>query len=116
MNTQSHPITPPPELVGEWLCQDGYPWDPDLQATVTITTGRLRNVATQAARWGADKELEACCEWVDYHCSKDLALDLRDARRPKPPSLKQQALEAVDALEGFKGIDTIRRALEQLDD
>jgi hypothetical protein len=51
MSTE-HPITPPPELVGEWLCQDGYPWDPDL-------------LATQAARWGADQELDACCKWAD---------------------------------------------------
>ena len=65
MTTNRHPITPPPVLVGEWLCNDGYPWDPSENATITITTNRLRNVATQAARWGYDqaiKELETFLE------------------------------------------------------
>ena len=44
--------TPSPEQVGEWLCNDGYPWDPSEQVTITITTNRLRNVAKQAAAWG----------------------------------------------------------------
>jgi hypothetical protein len=44
--------------------------------------------------------------------------DLRAARRPKPLSLKEQALQEVDALEemGTCNTDTIRRALEQLND
>jgi len=38
--------------------------------------------------------------------------------RPKPPSLKEQALEEVGVFEGMGtcNIDIIRRALEQLDD
>ena len=127
MSTE-HPITPTPELVREWLCQDGYPWDPDLLATITITTGRLRRVATQAARWGADQELEACVEWlrndpVTHEIvgreARYLDFDLYDARRPKPPSLKERALEALET-EGnglsVTAASVIRRALEQLDD
>jgi hypothetical protein len=47
---------------------------------------------------------------------------LRSVRRPKPPSLKEQALALINhdpANQPFlsdKGIDTIRRALEQLPD
>jgi hypothetical protein len=47
---------------------------------------------------------------------------LRTSRRPKPPSLKEQALALINhdpANQPFlsdKGIDTIRRALEQLPD
>ena len=114
MSTE-HPITPPPELVQQWMRVNNMDIAPLHLAQA---------LATQAARWGADQELEACVEWVDYHCSKDLALDLRDARRPKPPSLKQQALEAVAAIKGMaddykqfdQDIDTIRRALEALPD
>jgi hypothetical protein len=112
--TQEHPITPPPELVEQWLegtriqdCIGAYP--PDYEF----------DIATQAARWGADQELEACCEWVeDYaHCG----YSLRTARRPQPPSLKKQALLAIDtavADERLSAVvaDVVRRALEQLDD
>jgi hypothetical protein len=84
-----------------------------------------RDIAIQAAQWGADQELEACCEWLDTE--KILTKDggyirkLRAARRPKPPSLKEQALAALMALEidepGYEGTyNTIRRALEALDD
>lgn len=98
-----HPITPPSrEQVGKWLCEDGYPWDPNLQATITITTGRLQNVATQAARWGADQEFEACCSEIlaiagvfgdrvdDWSSVVEL---LRDGRRP---GLRERAIQAVD--------------------
>ena len=78
--------------------------------------------ATELAQQIADHELEACCEWLvagpwfspDGECIKDL----RAARRPKPPSLKEQALEALD--DASDRLDAaheniIRRALEQLD-
>jgi hypothetical protein len=57
------PITPPPELVQQWhVLTTDYLWSPLEQTSITITTNRLNNVATQAAQWGADQELEACCE------------------------------------------------------
>jgi hypothetical protein len=92
---------------------------------VTVTTTKLQDIATQAARWGADQELEACCEWLQ---DPDLNVDtykLRAARRPKPPSLKEQAmqvlLKAGFTLDGHmelepEDIDIIHRALEQLND
>ena len=75
-------------------------------------------IATEAARWGADQELEACCEWL---CTverwKTVAERLRSARRPKPPSLKKQALDDLIAAERLYPADwsIIRRALEALD-
>jgi hypothetical protein len=79
------------------------------------------DLATRAAQWGADQELEACCEWLDG--VGDLTLQLRADRRPKPPSLKEQALQALaeadlgsTEAEWSQRFDTIRRALEQLDD
>lgn len=107
MNNQ-HQITPPPELVQQWREES--------------STGELhfspQYLATQAARWGSDQELEACCLWLD--CNNQWAKvdidELRDARRPKPPSLKKQALEELDSLEnmGACSSDIIRRALEAL--
>jgi hypothetical protein len=53
--TESYPV-PPPELVGQWLCSDDYPWGSLEQSSITITTNRLQNVATQAAQWGANAQ------------------------------------------------------------
>jgi hypothetical protein len=54
------------------------------------------NLPPQAAQWGANQELEACCEWLERNDSYPQDhLQLRAARRPEPPSLKEQALEAL---------------------
>jgi len=104
-----HPITPPPELLHQWATE--YWGNP-----ITVGEGE-KYIAIQAARWGADQELEACCEWLP----SDLTINgesLRDVRRPKPPSLKEQALEVLErsCFVNQEDETTIRRALEQLDD
>lgn len=115
--TQQHPINPPPELVQEWLENRKLLKSQPLAHTY---------LATRAAQWGADQELEACISWMrtmGYWGEDGCAISkLRAARRPKPPSLKEQALALINhdpANQPFlsdKGIDTIRRALEQLPD
>jgi hypothetical protein len=111
--TQQHPITPPPELVKQW-------WKEAQQADYSDGLPCWLNyVATQAARWGAFlRELEACKEWVSWRHSRHESDELLFARRPKPPSLKEQALEEVGVFEGMGtcNIDIIRRALESLPD
>ena len=105
--TNQHPITPPPELVQQWLGEHyGVPMAPG-EAT--------SHVATQAAQWGADQELEAICKWVVEE-SLVTADDLRDTRRPKPPTLKEQALDELTSAERLYPADwsTIRLALEAL--
>ena len=82
------------------------------------TLGNWRGIAIQAAKWGADHELEACAKWLSERtiCMDD---QLRSARRPKPLSLKKQALailnDCSDRLDGAHE-NIIRRALEALDD
>ena len=104
--TDQHSITPPPELVEQWAdvihqLDKSFDWS-DLY------------IATQAANWGANQELEACCGWL----SDELAAYLRDRRRPNQPSLKEQALAELEATERCHPADysTIRRALEALPD
>jgi hypothetical protein len=106
--TINHPIIPPPELVQQWY--DNMGPDP----------GPFESFAIAAARWAADQELEACVEWLIMSPVRTEEY-LRAARRPKPLSLKEQALQALDQAD--KGLnksewqqrsDTIRRALEQL--
>ncbi len=111
----NHPITPPPELVQQWFDE----------ANTEETMAEVKEAfATRAAQWGADQELEACCEVLarELICDgKHVATDLRMIRRPKPPSLKEQALEVLGNVQKGWGLaevdlDTIRCALEQLND
>ena len=80
------------------------------------------DVANKAALWGADQELEACCDTLQRHPHWDLAVcELMADRRPKPPSLKEQALDElyISFDRGYLkagAADTIRRALEALPD
>jgi hypothetical protein len=110
--TQQHPITPPPELVQQWR----------EQAPRCRDSGIAREdwLITRAAQWGADQELETCCEWLDREGWSGESRQLRAARRPKPPSLKEEALKALDHILNNSSTDlggnTIRRALEQLPD
>ena len=117
-----HPITPPPELVVKWIKSARYK---DFMPYPEGYEQYEQRLTTIAARWGADQELEACCEWLDIKRGAGWLMPscLRHARRPKPPSLKEQALAALsEADQGLNEYewqqrsDTIRRALEQLDD
>jgi hypothetical protein len=111
-------MNPPPELVQQWA--NACPYELDTAQWVYE-----QFIAACAAQWGADQELEAC---LRYAGDNGLSLSrMRAARRPKPPSLKEQALaelEKVDMLwdttefsqEALNSLDTIRRALEALDD
>jgi hypothetical protein len=108
-----HPITPPSELVEQWA--DEFYSAPIAQGDA------LLDLATRAVQWGADQELEACCEWVKSKQTYWAHDELRTARRPKAPSLKEQALDELHISfdRGYLkegAADTIRRALEQLDD
>ena len=108
--TQQHPITPPPELVEQWF----------FSAKVMPVDQWVTDVATQAAQWGADQELEACCEWLctlESNVAVNTDRRLRIARRPKPPSPKNAALEALAEERGdmrFTNYQVIRSALESI--
>jgi hypothetical protein len=104
-------ITPPPELLEHWEDQhyeEGENYDVML---------------IQAYQAGADQELKAC---LRYAGDNGLSITrMRATRRPKPPSLKEQALEALQFVDEkldlplhnhCNAIHTIRRALEALDD
>ena len=105
--TQTHPLTPPEELLEQWY------W--------TGKSGNWQNALTLAYRAGADQELEACCRWLPK-LPPWSANDLRKHRRPKPPSLKEQALAVLtqymtgETILTKDSVDIIRRALEALDD
>lgn len=106
-----HPITPPPELVASLRVSAPHGIR-DAGVTREIW---LINKAYAA---GADQELEACAEWAANTCPLGTAKNLRTARRPKPPSLKEQALESLHHVEAgcLPNIDLLRSALETIPD
>jgi len=121
MTNQQHPITPPPELVEQWRTAPEYATDREKLTMVSMTTRRLQEIADGAAQWGADQELEACCAWQDTFNYPNASNLLRADRRPKPPSLAEQAQVDLDRLialipaEGALAMaEPIRRALERL--
>jgi hypothetical protein len=71
-----HPITPPAELIDKWK-------------SLPLSDEEIFVIA---ARWGADQELEACCEWLTRDWTDIETTDkLRTARR---------ALEQLNELDG----------------
>jgi hypothetical protein len=130
MTDNNYTITPPDELVQQWL--GNY--------FGNVINGELseleKYLVTQASQWGyeqrgasneaelqkaRDEELEACCKWLDFNYPYVCITMLRADRRPEPPSLKEQALEALNKIEDEMLGPTIeekliRRALNALPD
>lgn len=108
--TNQHPITPPPELMQQW-------WDNTHSAFYEFEA-----VVIQAARWGADEQLEMDATWVALQTSNQMSSKRLIAEmRPKPLSLKERALDSWDRLRNEAwcqeidiDLDIIRRALESL--
>jgi len=114
MTEQLHPMVPPNILLNIWESD----WFAERQ--------NVDFLLIQAYQAGADAELDACCKWVSEE-SPIAATELRAARRPKPPSLKEQALAVLEEAPGpdypspmtvlnAEQHALIRRALEALPD
>jgi hypothetical protein len=122
--TQEHLITPPDELVQQWMHEaSGQPPGPD-----------ARVIAIQAANWGwhqrdasvfnelqeaRDEELEACVGWLISNQNPWWGAALQEGRRPKPPSLKELNLKHLEVMERDghylpEIISDLRRAIESL--
>ena len=107
--TENNPITPSLELVEQWYTEADNQLGP-----------YHVYIATQAAHWGADQELEACCEYFRQQftgCTYDE--ELYFARRP---TTAQKACDALDTYiygnpdhkDKERTYNTIRRALDKL--
>jgi hypothetical protein len=119
---EQHPVSPPQELRDKWRKE--APWD--YRDYIQLSDYLI----AQAAQWGwdqrepeiqaaADAELEACCAYVQGYA--ECGDSLRAARRrPKPLSLKEQALALLQPGEtrllNREQQDVIRQALEALPD
>ena len=147
MTNQQEQITPPPELVHQMtdhfvdttkmvslnpLPELVQQWHVEAMKGFRTNGVYAQDIATQAAQWGSDQELEACLGEIRDGAGRIyidetrlrvlLAEDIWTARRPKPPSLKEQALEALEEMNEPLGVITVSRvsiircALEALDD
>ena len=110
MTDQQHPISPPQEEFKQW--------EDDIFNERENVDYVLDCAWRNGFQAGADQELEACCHYFARDLRESLALELRAARRPKPPSLKEQALALLNKAEDpswdINDFSIVRRALEQL--
>lgn len=114
----------PPELLHQW--REESPWLAGLAANF---------IANKAVEWAADQQLIRVIDWLRANGPHEgvrnelsiarldaLATELWEAMRPKPPSLKEQALALVSRRAGNgcalmlndDHAAIIRRALESL--
>ena len=110
--TEQHPITPSPELRCQWQSESPFK---------VTSVEREDYMIDRAAQWGADQELTECLRYASDNGLS--ATRMRETRRPKPPTLKEQALAVLEEEPGdAKGllvfdtdqVNLIRRALEAL--
>lgn len=106
---ENHWITPPPELVKQWMRVNDFDIAPLHLAQA---------LAAQAAHWAADEQLERCHQWVANNISVPEAHELSAAMRPKSLSEKEQALDLLDRIEqgvlplALSELNVIRRVLK----
>jgi hypothetical protein len=113
--TNQHPITPPPELVQQWF-EEGLEFDAPTRW----------HIATRAAHWGADQQLANDAEWLDHNALNEphlritpMSESLKKAMRPKPLTVKEQALRYLNRAYNKDQIDdttfeNIQKVLEAL--
>jgi hypothetical protein len=127
--TDQHPITPPLELVQQWIKEPQYITEDQLgkrMNLISMNEIKFREIIDKISQYSADQELEACLLLVGDGRRENLSqvIALRNARRPKPPSVKEQALARTDAILNDPGrallvevretLELNRRALEEL--
>jgi hypothetical protein len=121
-------------LVHRFMHESGFAVpDPDVEPA--FPRSDFMKLASRLIMYGADQELDAICELVgqqqqpegDRYFDGITVKSLKLARRPKPPSEKEQALEALERIDGYavsqmraytihddliEDVAIIRRALE----
>jgi hypothetical protein len=120
-------LTPTPKQLQSWIDKICYPHEQGVGPSL-----KDKELASLAFKAGADQELEACCVemkslpsplGIPFGAMASNAL--RAARRPKPPTLKEQALATLEVepeddkeliVFDTDQVNIIRKALEPLPD
>jgi len=105
-------IVPARELVQKWANEADY----DERSWLYEI-----HIANHAATWGAHQQLLACGKYLEQCAAweEEDVTEMYNYLCSKPPSLKEQALAALDEEQAEMSIvnyKTIRAVLEQLDD
>jgi len=108
----THPMLPPEDQLKQW--EDDW-----LNGRENVDVLLINAYAA-----GADAELEACLVEVSWLGNRAMASTIQDVRRPKLPTLKQQARDALDDYvygnpdfgDKQNTYNVIRRALDALPD
>ena len=94
--TNQHSLTPPLELVQQWSVASPIQHSDESWAYELF-------IAQRAAQLGADQQLAAVATWLDHNILDTPHLRITPigetliaAMRPKPPTLKEQALAVLD--------------------
>jgi hypothetical protein len=100
MTNPTQPPTVPEELRHKWLyyapiTSPEREYQLMAQAIAWAWAQRGEEVR-EAEQRGADAEYSACHTWLDINgCPSRFIDGLREARRPSPPTLREQALKAL---------------------
>lgn len=91
MTDNNHPITPPTELIQAWLAAPRFTSPPKdgtfvVQKCHSLSNSEIVALATEAARWGADWQLEQVIQFLE--ANKDFTVDtvlrfIRPMMRPQ---------------------------------
>ena len=97
MKKTKHPIQLPDSLISGWL--------EDTDTTLSVQY-------QEAAEWGANSELEACCQWLDFFVTASVAKNLKQVRRPNANANALAVLDRISGDIGIRDAAILRNAIE----
>ena len=98
MKKTKHPIQLPDSLISGWL--------EDTDTTLSVQF-------QEAAEWGANSELEACCQWLlDFFVTTSVAKNLKKVRRPSANANALEVLDRISADIGIRDAAILKNAIE----
>ena len=97
MKKTKHPIQLPDSLISGWL--------EDTDTTLSVQF-------QEAAEWGANSELEACCQWLDFFVTASVAKNLKKVRRPSANANALEVLDRISADIGIRDAAILKNAIE----
>lgn len=105
----------PADLFNKWVSEPEIVCKEDFQEIVRISVQKVADIAEKAMCYGAELELEQCCEYLSNYYDPAISAKLRHNREAAVLSLKQRALLALNDLDSLSRdpakVDLLRIAL-----
>jgi len=97
----TNPITPPPDLIQEWIDEPQYMTE-DLigkrMNLISMNEVRFREIISKASEYGARMELDKSNNWLVLNGYGEAASRLRAALRPPAPDGAIAVLDDLDRM------------------